>query len=258
MATTTTETPASQLAGALEHLLTGVMDTVTREGTIVKIVAGGLPFELVVLPGTADPLAHVKEGDHIDRDAAARPRQRQALSGICARSRSRSERVQSQARTPGPAHRLERHRTAVRCMVVWGGTAYGRDDGRSAGAHRSGRHAAARPVAERPYRERPLPRQRSRRHLHSRTGSPGPAHRHVLQREGVRRLACGRRGRRRRRRRRPAGGRRRSMTRTRPTDRTSPTRAVYDIRGDECTRESGHPGQHIAGDGELVLDRCPQ
>lgn len=32
----------------------------------------------------------------------------------------------------------------------------------------------------------------------------------------------------------------------------------WDIRGDSCTRPTGHPGQHISGDGERVLDCCPK
>jgi hypothetical protein len=253
MATTTTETPASQLAGALEHLLTGVMDTVTREGTIVKIVAGGLPFELVVLLGTADPLAHVKEGDHIDRDELrdhgddvrcpeTAPGRRRDQSGCSRKVGHPGQHIAWSTRNGGTA------------MVVWGGATAATTDPL---AH-IGRNDTLRPD------QWPSEYRQARCHVNGPGGictrEPGHPGQHIATYSNGR--VCGVW---------PA-----DVEVDDDDDDDDPLADVvihdqdptdgpdeldpcgYDIWGDECTRESGHPGQHIAGDGELVLDRCPQ
>jgi hypothetical protein len=251
MATTTTETPASQLAGALEHLLTGVMDTVTREGTIVKIVAGGLPFELVVLPGTVDPLAHVKEGDHIDREALRdRASDRRCPESVPDRGRGQNgcsrklghpgQHIAWSATDGGTVH------------AVWGGAASAAALAVDPLAH-IGRGDTLRPD------QWPSDRRERRCHVNGPGGictrEPGHPGQHIATfSDGS---VCGVW---------PADGTgpvdplaHVSIDDEDPTDGPDGSDlCLYDIRGDECTRESGHPGQHIAGDGELVLDRCPQ
>lgn len=248
MATTTTETPASQLAGALEHLLTGVMDTVTREGTVVKIVAGGLPFELIVISAQVDPLAHVKEGDHIDRRELRDP-------GDDVRC---PETVPGRRRDQGGCSRKVGHpgqhiawstRNGGTAMVLWGGATAATTD------------PLAHIVRGDTLRPDQWPSGRTQARCH--VGGPGgvctrePGHpgQHIATYSTG--SVCGVW---------PADG-------AGPVDPLAhveiddedPTNGPdesdpcgYDIRGDECTRESGHPGQHIAGDGELVLGRCPQ
>lgn len=243
MSTATEAPPEEQLADVVARLLATTLSGTTAEGNAIRTTVGGIEFTLTVTRGEPDPLAHVKVDSYITTEQ----RMPKAVASGSGTGRSNQCRRESTSPSGWVCTREKDH--PGQHIATSSGTVYdvwpnetaggGSDKKPDLDAVKPGDRLTARDLGDRHdcpsyngvswycNRERGHPGQ------HIATGSEC-----VLDTWGgseddpidfLRNVDNG------------------DVDPTKGYDRTYLTPCDYDIRGDACTRGSGHIGQHIGG-----------